>query len=190
MKRVSRAFVGLPILGTLLWIPFVLGACTLPTAPGCSAESSLPRDSEIFLNLLLATEDTRGASFAIDREGRSHFAGGYTVWMLTPFRTCRTISSGSTLRLQDVWRRAVEAPGENAEMRPNHPFLALSYRGPAGQNRHLYVKPDRPGQSLTLQHAVALTAHTLQETYGDRVLREFQAANLHDLLTYPSMRSR
>ncbi|HSL83230.1 MAG TPA: hypothetical protein VLF66_10665 [Thermoanaerobaculia bacterium] len=185
MKRAFKAGAGLPVLGALLWIPLALGVCALPVSPGCSEEESLPRDPEMFLILLLATEDTHGASFALDRAGRSQFLGGYTVWMLTPFRTCRTVPPEDVIRLQDAWRQAVENPGEKALQRPSHPFVALSFHNPTGVRQQLYVKPDRPGQDPTLEHAVALTARILQQVYGDRVLREFQAADLAELLAVP-----
>lgn len=170
----------------LLWIAFTLGACALPVSPGCSAEDSLPEDSQMFLVLLLATEGTQGASFAIDRDGRSQLLGGHTAWLLTPIRTCRTVPSEDVLRLQEAWRLAIAGPGENAKRRPSHPFVALSYHDPAGVREQVYVKPDRADQSSTLEHAVALTARILQQVYGDRILREFRAANLAELLAMPS----
>lgn len=185
MKRLSRDCTGLPVLGTFLWISFVLNACGPPVSPGCGADESRPRDPEIFLILFLAADDNRGASFSVDQDGRSQFLGGRTVWMLAPLTTCKTIPREDVLQLQRAWRRAVEYAGAEARQQPDRPNVAVTYRDPGGERQRLYVKPSTHGQSSALERAVGLTAHVFQKVYGDRVQREFQAAQLAELVSKP-----
>jgi hypothetical protein len=159
-----------------------LGVCALPIAPGCHPGESLPQGDQLLGVVLVA--DRLASSVLIDRDGRSMFSPGFTVWMLSTPGACRTIPEDDLFALQSAWE-SVDPDlfgGDPRETRK--PFLRIVYVAD-GAPRKLSVSPDGVGTTPDLERAVALTLAVLHRTYGDRFLRELRSAGLEGLLGEP-----
>ncbi len=172
--------------GLFLWMPLALGVCALPFSPGCGPDESRPGE-DILVQMVLLTETTYGtsvvrdgASFVIDREGRSRFIGGSTVWALTPPSSCKTLPSSELQELQDAWREAIAAAGEMARTEPPPPYLVAIYYADDAR-KPLFLKPGREGEAPKLRRAVRETFRILEAAYGHRVRRELRASGLAEL---------
>jgi len=176
----ARAEMG--ILASLLWVPLALGVCALPFSPGCSPGESLPRQEELFLTLVL---DGRNAesSVSLDRSGRSLFNPDYTEWMLSAPSVCRTIPVDDLRQIENALTSLADDPGDGWAMRPEPPVLLFGF-SPDGERRVFFVRPHAllPPER---EHALRIVLTVMEQTYGDRFVRELHGAGLLPLLREP-----
>ena len=164
-----------------------LGGCYyIPVSPGCSPEKDLPESEDLFLHVGLAG-DRGGATVGIDRAGRSQFWARSTVWMLSTPGSCKSIPENDVRLLEETWRRLSEGPRSVCSQTPQPPFVRIAVFGGVTKpdlppDRVFCLKPDSQFEEGTVEEAAALTLSVLVRTYGDRFLREIQAAGLEPLV--------
>lgn len=172
---VPRSIVGLVGISVLL-----TGCYYLPVAPGCTAGEALPRNEDIFLVLVLAPEQRTGASFSVDRTGRSQFLAQRTRWALATMGSCQEIPEERARTLQGLWQSTAESRSTSTTTRPDRPYLSIRYIE-GDRDYDFFLTPDVNAPSEIVE-ATALTLHTLEEAYGDRMVREFRLSELETLL--------
>ena len=155
--------------------------CALPMRPGCTPGASLPSSDEPFLKLA-TVEPVLSSSVFVDRTGRSYFSPDHTAWMLSTVAVCRTIAAEDLQLIKKAWEEVAHASGNTREEIPDRPYMFLNHYTDDGRRVQFHVKPRGAGERPQLESALRLTMRVLEDTYGDRFVREIRAAGLQDLL--------
>jgi len=166
-----------------------LTGCHVPVSPGCTAEENLPTNEVLFLYVGIVTD--RGvASVGIDRTGRSQFRGEHTVWMLATPGSCRPIPEEDIRLLEETWEGLSEQRLPSHSKLLDRPFLRIAFATEAephdlSPDSAFFLKPGSTDHTPELEEAARLTLSILARVYGDRFLREIQAAGLGALASGP-----
>ncbi len=160
----------------------VVVGCFLPVTPGCTLEDSLPGDDG-FLTVQLVGRRV-ASSVYIDQAGKSRFHPDATVWLLSTPGLCRTVPLQDFSRMKESWNTLQALPGERPGERPERPFLAILWIE-GDRTRSFFLKPGDLHRSNQLEKTLDLTLRVVEETYGNRFVRELRAAGLESLLPEP-----